>query len=211
MSHANSIQKVQKMVLLAILIALTLVIAVVEQFFPRIGLSITFLSIPMGIAAVMLGPAAGAAIGFVFGFTMLCRSIPILFFGVDLVGVELFQLNWLYTVLICIGTRMIAGWLVGVIANGFRAHLKSGRKLTVREVIGVIAAPLLNTILFLSFLVLFFAGTKVQIGDTSLDIVKNIAVPAISVNAVIEIIVCSVIGIAVCAALKMYTSSSKRR
>ena len=93
MNHVKTnSQKTRERVLLAILIAITIVIAVVQQFFPRIGLSITLLPIPMGIAAVMLGPLAGAVIGFIFGLTALCQCIPVIpFFGIDLVGVELFQ------------------------------------------------------------------------------------------------------------------------
>ena len=212
MNHVKTnSQKTRERVLLAILIAITIVIAVVQQFFPRIGLSITLLPIPMGIAAVMLGPLAGAVIGFIFGLTALCQCIPVIpFFGIDLGGVELFQLNWFYTIIICIIARIAAGWLTGVIANGMKRHAPTGRKLKIREIVGMICAPLLNTVLFLSLLALLFSGVTLTIGGSSYDIIRNIVLPAISINFVIEIITCSVVGIAICAALKQYTASAKR-
>ena len=206
----KSSQQIYEMVLLAILVAITLVIAIIQQLFPKIGLSLTLLPIPVGIAGVMLGPTAGAVIGLVFGITAFCQCFPVIpIFGMDPVGVELVQLNWFYTVIICIFTRILVGWLVGVIGRGFRSRSNPRKNFSVRDVCGVISAPLLNSVLFLSSLALLFRGTALTINDGSFDVIQNIVIPAISINFVIEIIVCSVVGIAVCAALKRYTSAAK--
>ena len=95
-------------------------------------------------------------------------------------------------------------------ANGMKRHAPTGRKLKIREIVGMICAPLLNTVLFLSLLALLFSGVTLTIGGSSYDIIRNIVLPAISINFVIEIITCSVVGIAICAALKQYTASAKR-
>ena len=60
MNKTGNFSKVQRMVILAVLIALTLVMALTPLGYLKIGaLSISFLCIPIAIGATVLGPTAG--------------------------------------------------------------------------------------------------------------------------------------------------------
>ena len=64
MNKTGNFSKVQRMVILAVLIALTLVMALTPLGYLKIGaLSISFLCIPIAIGATVLGPTAGLILG----------------------------------------------------------------------------------------------------------------------------------------------------
>ena len=70
MNKTGNFSKVQRMVILAVLIALTLVMALTPLGYLKIGaLSISFLCIPIAIGATVLGPTAGLILGTLFGIT----------------------------------------------------------------------------------------------------------------------------------------------
>ena len=110
MNKTGNLSKVQKMVLMAVLVALTLVMAFTPLGYLKIGaLSISFLCIPIAIGAIVLGPSAGLTLGIIFGLTSYFQC-----FGADAFGTAMMTLNWFYTFVICVVSRALMGWLTGL-------------------------------------------------------------------------------------------------
>jgi uncharacterized membrane protein len=190
MSKTNS-SKVLRMTILAVLIALELLMAFTPIGYLRLGaLSISFLCIPIAIGAIVLGPTAGLTLGIVFGLTSFAQC-----FGMDPFGTAMMSINPFFTFVICVVSRALMGWLTGVIAVSLSKVLKDKKagKFYLNDIIAVIMCPVMNTAFFLGFLALFFWNIKVM----NLDIIPMVVLPALSINCVIEIAACAVVGSAV--------------
>lgn len=133
-------QKVGRMVQLAILLA---IVVFLQCFLGSIVVGTTSFSVvlvPIVIGAILLGPGAGAFLGFAFGLVVLIRGIT----GQDAFTSMLFQAQPLFTVLICIGKGMAAGWIAGLVYMLF-ARFSS----LWGAVAAAAAAPIVNTGLFI--------------------------------------------------------------
>ncbi len=195
MSKTNS-SKVLRMTILAVLIALELLMAFTPLGYLKIGaLSISFLCIPIAIGAIVLGPAAGLTLGTIFGITSFAQC-----FGMDPFGTAMFTINPFFTFVICIVSRALMGWLTGLIASSLAKVLKDKKagKFYLNDIIAIILCPVMNTAFFLGFLAIFFGGIKVM----GLDVIPMVVIPALSINCVIEIIACTVVGSAVSITVK---------
>lgn len=184
------------MTILAVLIALELLMAFTPIGYLRLGaLSISFLCIPIAIGAIVLGPTAGLTLGIVFGLTSFAQC-----FGMDPFGTAMMSINPFFTFVICVVSRALMGWLTGVIAVSLSKVLKDKKagKFYLNDIIAVIMCPVMNTAFFLGFLALFFWNIKVM----NLDIIPMVVLPALSINCVIEIAACAVVGSAVSIAVK---------
>ena len=148
--------------------------------------------LPQLVGAVTLGPAAGAILGGVFGITSFIQCFGMSAFGTLLLGV-----NPVFTFLVCVPTRILDGWLTGLIYKGLKkTKIPSAGSVTLAS----LCCPLLNTTFFMGTLVTLFAGTmREQFGMTK--VIPFIAA-FVGVNGVVEAIVCFVIGTAVSMALK---------
>lgn len=121
-------------------------------YFRTLGLSISLMMIPVGIGAMLLGPKAGAWLGFVFGATSFYQALT----GSSPFSAMLLSISPLYTFLTCIPTRMLMGWLTGVL---FLLLHKVDRKKTGCFFVGGFLAAFLNTLFFMSVLLLCFWNT----------------------------------------------------
>ena len=75
----------------------------------------SLLSIPVVIGAMLVGPEAGALLGLVFGLTSFAQC-----FGADPFGATLLNINPFGTFFMCVPTRMLMGYLAGMIFKGLR-------------------------------------------------------------------------------------------
>ena len=121
-------------------------------YFHTFGLDISLMMIPVGIGAMLMGPKAGAWLGFVFGATSFYQAMP----GASPFSAMLFNISPLGTFVTCIPTRMLMGFLTGVI---FLAAQKLDKKKTVCFFVGGFFAAFLNTLFFMSTLLLCFWNT----------------------------------------------------
>lgn len=144
-----------RLVQLALLVAVELVMTYTPLGYLHVGpLSITFLMIPVVLGAILIGPAAGAVLGGVFGLTSFAQC-----FGAEAFGVVLLGISPLRTFLVCVPTRILAGWLPGLIfqaiykAEGSRRHWLSFAAAS-------LAGPILNTAFFMGTLVACFYSTE---------------------------------------------------
>ncbi len=178
---------------LALLVAIILLMAFTPiGYIKTLGLEITLIVIPVAVGAVTLGPAGGAILGGVFGITSFIQCFGMSAFGTVLLGVNPFL-----TFLVCVPTRILVGWLTGLIYKGLgKTSLPSGASITIAN----LCCPLLNTALFMGSLVTLFAGTmREQFGMTQ---VLPFIVTFVGINGLVEAAVCFVVGAGVSVALK---------
>ena len=83
----NNKQKTYKLVLAAVFTALIIVMSFTPLGYLRVGfVSISFMTIPVALGAVLLGPAYGAYFGLLFGITSFIQCFTGDLFGAMLVG-----------------------------------------------------------------------------------------------------------------------------
>lgn len=194
-----------RLVLTALLTALIIVMAFTPLGYLKAGaIEITFITIPVIIGAVLLGPVGGLFLGAVFGITSFIQC-----FGMSTFGVALFSVSPLSTAIVCIVPRVLVGWLTAVI---FKAVSSKDKTSFVQYLVASIAGPLLNTILFTGTLLLLFNNApiiiqlKEQFGSTN---VMAFAAAFVGVNGLIEAGVCAVLGTALCKALSVAMKKMK--
>ena len=138
-----------KLVQTAVLLAILLILNFTPLGYLKIGIfEISLLTIPVVIGAMIVGPASGAVLGLAFGVTSYLQC-----FGPSAFGTTLNNINPFAQFIVCVPTRVLMGWLTGVIFKGLKAVDKT--KTVCYFASGLIGA-LLNTILFMGALVLFF-------------------------------------------------------
>lgn len=195
----NTSARTGKMVRLAILVAVVLIMAYTPLGYLRTGgLEISFLMVPVAVGGVILGPAAGAILGGFFGITSFMQC-----FGTSPFGTVLLEISPLYTFIGCVVTRILAGWIPGLIYKAIRGKNNSVVPIGVAS----LAAPLLNTVLFMSGLVLFFYNTEYIQGIVSALGATNawaFVVLFVGVQGLIEAVVCFIVATVVSKALLVY-------
>lgn len=211
-------QKIRKLVFTSVLAAIILIMAWTPLGYLRVGpVSITFLIIPVLIGSILFGPVVGLVLGLIFGATSFAQCFGILsYYGVDAFGAACFSINPLGTIIMCFVPRMLFGfaayWIWRLFRRIFRGmdqKGKGGAGDTVALAFSSVLGAVLHTVVFIGFFLLFFRnadfseafGTSFLLSDwTLVDVIALL----FTTNAVIEWIVCGVLGTAVCKALLVY-------
>lgn len=188
-----------RLVLMAVLVAFLLLLSFTPLGFAlRIGpVSITFLCIPVIVAACMLGPGAGAILGGIFGLLSMYQA----FSGMDAFGAALVQAQPVYTVFVCLVPRILCGFLAGVC---YKLLTKTNCPVPVSAGIAGFVCSVLNTFFFCGSIALLFNHVPFTGGK-----VGAIIVAAGLTNGIPEAIAAVILGSAICTAL--YTFTKKRR
>ena len=101
---------------MALLVAIILIMAFTPLgYIKTAGIEITLIVVPVAGGAVTLGPAAGAILGGVFGLASFLRC-----FGLNAFGAMLLSINPFLAFLLYVPTRILTGWLTGLIYQGIR-------------------------------------------------------------------------------------------
>ena len=183
MAKQNRKSQIKTLVVLAILIAITILMAFTPVGYLRIGpVSISFLMIPVAIGAIAKGPLAGALIGTVFGITSFAQC-----FGMDAFGTYLASKNIFFTFIMCIVCRALAGFLAGLV---YKIISKFAKNMPLRSSITGLCAALFNTVLFVGALILLFGKATVSEAtniDPSIGIIALFAT-IVGFNAIFEAI-----------------------
>lgn len=118
-------------------------------YFHTFGLDISLMMVPVAIGAMLMGPKAGAWLGLIFGATSFYQAVT---------GSSAFSTMLLiYAFLLCIPTRVLMGFLTGVI---FKAAQKVDKKKTVCYFVGGFFAAFLNTLFFMGVLLICYWNTE---------------------------------------------------
>lgn len=186
------------MVEMALLIAIILIMAFTPIGYIRtLGLEITLIVVPVAVGAITLGPAAGAVLGGVFGITSFIQC-----FGMSPFGAVLLGINPVFTFIVCVFSRILMGWLTGLL---YQAFLRCNPLKKVSVVLANLCCPLLNTLFFMGMLTLFFYQTEYVQGIAEGLGAGNPLVFIllfVGVNGVVEAAACFVVGSAISQALK---------
>ena len=201
----NKNRKLLYMVQLALLTAVILVLTFTPIGYLKIGLlEITFLTIPVIVGAVALGPAAGAFLGGVFGVTSFMQC-----FGANQFGATLLAINPIFTAITCIVARVLMGYLCGLI---FKAISKVDKTKIVSYVIGGLSGALLNTLFFMSSIVIFFGQTDYirSIWDAmapGANVLMFVLV-FVGINGLVEAVVCGTVGALISKAVHRFAKNN---
>ena len=135
---------------LAFLVAIILVMKLTGLSSIPVGpLNMTLTMVPIAIGAMLMGPMAGGVLGMIYGFTSFYDAVS----GASVMTGIFFQLSPIHTFILCVGMRILVGVLAGWL---FRLFQKKDPTRTVCYFLGGLCTPLLNTVLFMSYLVLVF-------------------------------------------------------
>lgn len=198
---------------LAMMIALTIIIAYFGSIMLPGGLKITFATVPVAVAGIVLGPFAGWLCGTTFGVCSLIQGIT----GMSALTSALILVNPFYGFLLCVVARMLCGLLPALLFRAMhRAASKGTRKASF--IVSSLACPVLNTVFFMGIIVTLYWNT---------DPVQNIAVKLgttnplmfivllVGVQGLIEALVCAFLGSAIAAVIygvlqKQKTSADRK-
>lgn len=187
---------IRDFVILALLVAILLLMSVTPLGYLNIGpLAITFNIIPVAIAAIALGPTGGLIAGCVFGLTSFLQCIGI--GGSSAMGVVLFGINPVLVFIQRFVPRALDGWLLGYIYRFFEKRTKS---YVACAATGFLSA-FLNTLLFMTALVVLFGHTEYVQGLIAGRNVIVFVCAFVGVNAIAEMISATLLTGAVGAAL----------
>lgn len=196
----NQMSKLVKFVQLAVLAAIVVVMSFTPLGYLKLGpLSIALVIIPVVTGAIVLGPGAGAFLGLVFGVTSFAQC-----FGMDAFGTTLMSINPFFTFVMCIPTRILAGYLCGLIFKGINKALKDKKASEISYPVAAVSGPVFNTLFFMSSLVLLFGKTDFIQGmmeSTGAENFFMFLVIMVGVNGLVEIASCLVVASAVSKAL----------
>ena len=137
---------------LALLVAIERVMKAIGLGSVPVGpLYMSFLTLPIAVGAITMGPAAGAILGGVFGAVSFYDAVT----GASAMTGALFQVSPINTFILCVGMRVLMGVCVGLIFNAVKNFDKPG---TWSYIVSAMCAPALNTLFFMGYIVLAFYG-----------------------------------------------------
>lgn len=204
----NTRSKTHTMVLMAMFTAIILIMA-----FTPLGLiqlpiiKATALHIPVIIGCIMLGPAAGAYFGGLFGLTSLIKNTitpsALSFAFTPAIAVPGTGHGSFWSIVICFGPRILVGitpWLFYMAMNKAMPKMNSGVRVGTLAASGVIGS-LTNTFLVMGLIAALFTDAYATLKDIPATEVGGVILGIIAANGIPEAIVAGIITPAVCMVL----------
>ena len=198
--------KTTKMVQLGLFSAIVVLLAMVPGlgFIPLGVVKATTIHIPVIIGGILLGPAQGAFLGFVFGCTSMINSTinPTItafcfspFYSVgDIHGGP-------QSLIVCFVPRILIGVVSYYVFAGMKKLLKNKKGgLTVSLAVAGVAGSMTNTLLVMNFIYFLFGRTYAEVIGKSFEVLYGVILAVIGTNGVPEAIVAGFISTAVCSA-----------
>ena len=142
---AKATEKTRKLVQMAILIAIMLIMAFTPLGYLKVGMiEISFMTIPVVIGAILLGPAAGATLGGVFGLTSFIKntvmptSLSAFVFSPVLAASMVGTSGIVKSAFICFVPRILVGILPYFVYIGVKKALSSRHKILWASVFNIL-------------------------------------------------------------------------
>lgn len=197
--NRNKRLNVKNMTQLALLIAVEMVMKAIGLGSVPVGpLYMSFLTVPIAVGAIIMGPMAGMILGGVFGFVSFMDAIK----GASVMTSSLLSVSPMHTFVLCFIMRVLMGACVGVVYQGMKRICKNS---TINCFVTSLCAPLLNTLFFMGYIVLAFYQTEYIQGLVSAKGAGNplmFVVLLVGVQGIVETVVCSVVGTAAASGVK---------
>ena len=185
----------------ALLVAIEVVMKLVGLGSVPMGpLYMSFLTLPIAVGAITMGPAVGALLGGVFGAVSFYDAIT----GASAMTGALFQVSPLNTFILCVGMRVLMGLCCGLIFKGLQ---KLDKSRTWSYIVSAMCAPALNTLFFMGYIVLAFYGCDYVQNLVSVKGAANpfmFVVLLVGVQAIFEWVLCCVVAGAVSLPVRKY-------
>ena len=188
----------KQITILGLMIAVLILMSYTPLGYLNIGpLAITFNMIPVAIAAIACGPMGGAILGAVFGLTSFGQCIGI--GGVSAMGATLFSISPVLAFIQRFIPRLLDGLLLGYI---FKGVCKATKKSPLAGFVTGFFAAFLNTLFFMSALILLFGNTEYVQGLIGGKNIILFVCTFVGINAVFEILASTVLPGVIAIALK---------
>lgn len=185
---------------LALLIAILLVMKLTGLGWVPVGpLHMSFLTLPVAVGAVVLGPMQGAVLGAVFGLVSFYDAIT----GASAMTGAFFQIKPVHTFVLCVGMRLLMGLCCGLLYAGCRQLDKIG---SWSYLAGALSAPLLNTLFFMGYICLVFYGTDYVQNLVAANGASNpvtFVIALVGIQGLVEAVAVGVLGTAVSKAVDL--------
>ena len=191
----NTQTDTKKLVRIALLTAILIVMEItgIGLIKTPSGLEMTIMHVPVIIGAILMGPVEGAVLGGVFGAISFWEC-----FGKSPFGAVLLGINPVFTFIVCIPTRILMGYLCGLI---FKALNKEDGKGVVSFGAASLSGALLNTFFFMTSLLVLFGRTEFIMGMRGTLNIFAFVVAFVGVQGVIEALLAAFLGAALSKAL----------
>ena len=187
--------KTLKLCEFSMLVAVEVVMSLTPLGFLNLGfLSASLLSIPVAVGAVLLGPLSSTLLGLVFGGISFYKG----FSSTSAMTVAMYSISIPYSFAVAVIGRVLMGLCTGLLVVFTRKRMK--KKSIADNVVGSLAAPLLNTAFFMGLLMLFFYHSEyIQnlIATTGVSNPFLLIGMMVGVQALIEAVTCGIIATAV--------------
>lgn len=157
------------------------------------GLELTILQVPVIIGAIILGPAAGGVLGGIFGAISFWECFGRSYFGAILLGI-----NPVFTFLTCMVPRILMGLCTGLI---FKGLYRVDKTKLVSFAVSSLCGALLNTLFFMTTLILLFGSTEYILSLRGDLPVVPFVVAFVGIQGLVEALVCFLVGAVVSKAL----------
>ena len=200
--------KVHQITRVAILVASIFLLAFTPLGYLRVGpIAATTVQMPVIVGAVLMGPSVGAVLGFFFGMTAVISVL--IMPGADAFATLAMTHSPFAYLLVCLGARILMGWLSGLLAAGL--HRLSSRRFSLLGygMTGLVGSAM-NTVFYLGGLWALCAGVISQYYGIDLSGVGGfVMTAAVSLGAPEALVSCVVVA-AVCKALEKVPVLFKR-
>ena len=177
---------------IAMLIALVVVLQTIGTFVKVGVFNLSLVLIPIVIGGYLFGAKPGAVLGAAFGVMALIYSIS----GSDVGGFMMWQANWWLTAIVCLVKGTAAGWVAGWIST----TLAEKNKTFLGILLASMAAPIVNTGIFLAFLTTCYKDTLISwaagsgYGSSASELATYILMGIVLVNFAFEFITTTVLS-----------------
>lgn len=179
-SNSNKKSKSRKITGIAIFVALEIVLSFTSNYVQTGQVNLNLALIPIIVGACVYGPICGMLLGILNGIITLTAPATLGFF---------FVFNPVATVFLCLLKTGLAGLIGGFISKAFKKRTLIG------AILSSAVVPIVNTGLFILGVFAFFTDAYTTLTDS--NVYEYILVSVLSLNFVIEFIVCTVISPAI--------------
>ncbi len=193
--HGKRKFNTRKLVLFAVFLALVIVLQVFGTNIKIGATSISLVLIPIVLGGVLMGPLAGATLGFTFGLITLISGVV----GTDAFTAILFMNRPVLTSFLCLGKGLAAGLVAALIykliagKNGYAAIFAASA-----------AAPIVNTGLFILGALLMSDTLRENFIADGMTVMYFLVIVCAGINFLIEFAVNMVVSPALYSLAKIY-------
>lgn len=203
----NRSLKTRNMTLMAVIIAIMVIMTAIPflGYIPLGFMNATIIHIPVIIGAILLGPKDGAFLGFVFGCTSMWKNTfmanPTSFVFSPVVTVGGYSGNF-GSIIVCMVPRILIGIAAYYV---YRLIMKLGHESRLKKNMALffagVAGSMVNTILVMNFIYLFFGPAYAKASNVPFEHVYTVILGIICVNGVGEAWAAGILTTAVAGAL----------